>query len=328
MAGKSITLRALRAREDAQVPPRLGLRIVAVFVLIQLLLMAALLVFFPAVARAAPVGGEVSVSTKDGYARLVFTLAEETDAEVRLANGILIIAFKRPVELVVGRIAEGAPSYIGAARRDPDGAAVRLALTRKVTVNTMAAGEKLFVDLLPEGWTGLAPGLPQEVVEELSRRARDAEKKARQQLLASQQKDLPPLRVRVGAQPTFTRYSFPLRGLVAVSSERADDKMTLTFEAPLRFDLADVQATLPPSVSAIEAAAGADNVVVRFDFIGKVDVRTFREDNDYFVDVQPLTREPEAKKPAAVAREQTPPPAGAPGSAPARTSGPGANDAP
>src|SRR3954453_19405469 len=102
IAVKSITLRALRAREDAQVPPRLGLRIVAVFVLIQLLLMAALLAFFPAVARAAPVGVEGVVSTKDGYARLIFTLAEETDAEVRLANGILIIAFKRPFELVVG----------------------------------------------------------------------------------------------------------------------------------------------------------------------------------------------------------------------------------
>src|SRR4051812_579481 len=158
MAGKSITLRGLRAREDAQVPPRLGLRIVAVFVLIQLLLMAALLVFFPGVARAAPVGGEVSVSTKDGYARLVFTLAEETDAEVRLANGILIIAFKRPVELVVGRIAEGAPSYIGAVRRDPDGAAVRLALTRKVTVKTMGGGGKGFVGPFPQGGGGFAPG--------------------------------------------------------------------------------------------------------------------------------------------------------------------------
>jgi len=88
MAGKSITLKALRAREDAQVPPRLGLRIVAVFVLIQLLLMAALLVFFPTAARAAPVRGEVSVSTRDGYARLVFTLSEETEADVRLNNGI------------------------------------------------------------------------------------------------------------------------------------------------------------------------------------------------------------------------------------------------
>ena len=81
-----------------------------------------------------------------------------------------------------------ASGYVNAARRDPDGAAVRLALNRKVTVNTMAAGEKLFVDLLPEGWTGLPPGLPQEVVEELARRAREAEKKARAQQRVSQQR--------------------------------------------------------------------------------------------------------------------------------------------
>ena len=144
--------------------------------------------------------------------RLVFTLSEETDAEVRLNNGILVIAFKQPVDVRVGRIAEAASSYVGAARRDPDGAAVRLALTRKVTVNTMAAGEKLFVDLLPEGWTGLPPSLPQEVIEELARRARDAEKKARQQLATKQHRALPPVRVRVGMQPTFTRYTFALAG--------------------------------------------------------------------------------------------------------------------
>src|SRR6476469_9285826 len=99
--GKSITLKALRARADAQVPPRLGLRIVAVFVALQLLLLAALFLLFPSKAGAAPVKGEVAVSTKDGYARLVFSLSEETDAEVRLSNGILIIAFKHPVDVAV-----------------------------------------------------------------------------------------------------------------------------------------------------------------------------------------------------------------------------------
>ena len=49
--GKSITLKALRAREEAQVPPRLGVRIVAVFVVLQLLLLAALLLAYPAAAR-------------------------------------------------------------------------------------------------------------------------------------------------------------------------------------------------------------------------------------------------------------------------------------
>src|SRR5437660_81542 len=281
MAGRSITLKVLRAREAAQVPPRLGVRIVAVFIAIELLLLGALLLIFPAAASAAPVKGDVAVSTKEGYARFVFTLAEETEADVRLNNGILVIGFKQPVALSVDRIPVGAPSYVGAARVDPDGSAVRLALNRKVTVNTMAAGEKLFVDLLPEGWTGLPPGLPQEVVEELARRAREAEKKARQQLVIAQQRALPPVRVRVGMQPTFTRYTFALPSLIAVSHDRADDRMTFTFEAPLKFDLADAQATLPPAVAAIDARTGGDNIAVRFDFIGKVDVRTFREDNNF-----------------------------------------------
>src|SRR5947209_7431068 len=84
MAGKLITFKTLRARADAQVPPRLGVRIVAVFVALQLLLLLLLLLLYPSVAGAAPVTGEVAISTNDGYARLVFTLSEETDAEVRL----------------------------------------------------------------------------------------------------------------------------------------------------------------------------------------------------------------------------------------------------
>jgi len=32
------------------------------------------------------------------------------------------------------------PDYVGSARRDPDGSAIRLSLQRRVTVNTMTAG--------------------------------------------------------------------------------------------------------------------------------------------------------------------------------------------
>ena len=286
---KAVTLRALREREAAQVPLRLGVRIVAVFVLLQALLLAALMIMFSSNAGAAPVKGDIAVNTAGGYARMVFTLAEETEAEVRLANGIVIIAFKQAVDVPVDRIPMQAPGYVNAARRDPDGGAVRLALNRKVTVNTMAAGEKLFVDLLPEGWSGLPPGLPQEVVEDLARRAREAEKKARAQQRHTRQRTLPPVRVRVGTQPTFTRYTFGLPALIAVSSERNDEnKLMLIFEAPLRFDLADVQAALPPMIGAIEAKSGEETALLNFEFIGTVDVRTFREDNNYIVDVQPL----------------------------------------
>ena len=67
------------------------------------------------------------------------------------------------------------------ARRDPDGSAIRLSLARRVTVNTMTAGERVFIDLLPDTWTGAPPSLPAEVIRELSERARAAERALRQQ---------------------------------------------------------------------------------------------------------------------------------------------------
>jgi tetratricopeptide (TPR) repeat protein len=98
------------------------------------------------------------------------------------------------------------------------------------------------------------------------------------------------VRVRVGAQPTFTRYIFELPGLVPVSTNRAENGLTLTFDAPLRFDLADVQAALPPTISMIESGSAGETPAVRFAFLGKVDVRTFREDNNYVVDIQPIAQ--------------------------------------
>jgi len=85
---------------------------------------------------------------------------------VSQAGNVLIISFKQPLDVSVGRLAARAPGYIGAARRDPDGKGVRLALAQSVTVHAMAAGEKYFVDLLPATWSGVPPGLPQDVVDE------------------------------------------------------------------------------------------------------------------------------------------------------------------
>jgi tetratricopeptide (TPR) repeat protein len=303
MAYKAVTLKALKAQDEAQVPPRLGLRIVLVFVALQLALMAAVAFLFPGKAdaqTAQPIKGELSVSTAGGYARFIFALPEEVETDVRLANGILVISFKKPVDVSVDKVSMQAAGYVSAARRDPDGAAVRMALGRKVTVNTMAAGEKFFVDLLPETWTGLPPGLPQDVVDDLARRAREAEKAARAQQQAKKQRTLPPVRVRVGTQPTFTRYTFALPALISVQTERQDSKLNLTFEAPLRFDLSDVQAALPPIISSVDSKPGEDATQVNFDFVGKVDVRTFRDENNFVLDVQPLRARAEgASDPAA-----------------------------
>ncbi|HET7678988.1 MAG TPA: tetratricopeptide repeat protein [Xanthobacteraceae bacterium] len=251
------------------------------------LAMLALVILAPARAAAeGPVKGEISVAVaEEGYARLVFRLAEEVESEVRIANGIVIVAFKRPVDIAVDRVAAGASDYIGAARRDPDGMGVRIALARKVRVNSMAAGERLFVDLLPEPWVGVIPGLPQDVIDDLTRRAREAEKRARQQVALVQQRKQGLIRVRVGKQPTFTRYSFDLPRSVAVANDRVKNEIKLTFDAPLKFDLADAQAEQPASLESIETEANSDSISLRFILAAKVDVRTFREEGSYVVDI-------------------------------------------
>ncbi|RAI39311.1 hypothetical protein CH341_26135, partial [Rhodoplanes roseus] len=237
-------------------------------------------------AMAAPaVKAEMSVSTAEGYARIVFHFAEDVESDVRMGNGILVVGFRSPVAVDVERLSSAASGYVGAARRDPDGRGVRIALTRPFKLNTMTAGERLYVDLLPETWKGPPPGLPKEVVEELARRARDAERKIRQQQQLARQKQMPLTRVRVSHQPTFSRYVFDLPDLIPVATSREKDALVLTFDAPLKFDLADAKGAPPPMVAGVDTEMRDQATTVRFGFIGNVDVRTFREDSSFVVDV-------------------------------------------
>ncbi|MBN8966015.1 MAG: tetratricopeptide repeat protein, partial [Rhizobiales bacterium] len=267
-----------------------------------------------ALSQNAPVQGEATVSTNGGFGRLVIRLATEVEAQASASGNVLIVRFKQPVNVAVDRLSSSAPEYFGAARRDPDGMALRFALRQKVKVSTLAAGERLFVDLLPETWTGDPPSLPRDVVEELARRARDAERAARQQLALEQERSRAAVRVRVATQPTFTRYIFDLPELTPVTVTRGKDRLTLTFAKPLRFDLSDARLAMPESVSSIESGRDEDSAEVRFAFAKKADIRTFREDANYVVDVTPIDGPAPAatEGPPAVAAPQTVPSKAAP----------------
>ena len=158
--------------------------------------------------QAEPVRGETTFSAAGGYARLVLKLAEDVESEVTTAGSILVIRFKRPVDIPIDRLSDAVPDYVGSARRDPDGSAIRLSLARRVTINTMTAGERVVVDLLPDSWSGQPPGLSPEVIRELSERARVAERALRQQGMTAEAKKRPPIRVRASVQPTFVRFMF------------------------------------------------------------------------------------------------------------------------
>jgi tetratricopeptide (TPR) repeat protein len=235
--------------------------------------------------RADPIKGEATFVAANGYARLVLKLAEDVESEVSTAGSILVIRFKRPVDIPVDRLSDAVPDYVGSARRDPDGAAIRLSLARRVTINTMTAGERVFVDLLPDSWSGQPPALPAEVIRELAERARNAERALRQQRATAEATKRAPIRVRASVQPTFVRFVIEMPDGVGVSSVLNDQKLTLSFNAALSFDLADAKVAAPPNIASIKQKIEGDSSAVEVGLIGEVDVHSFREEKNYIVDV-------------------------------------------
>jgi tetratricopeptide (TPR) repeat protein len=241
---------------------------------------------FPVCGSAAePVPAEATFSSAGGFARLVIKFNEDVGSEVVTAGSIIVIRFERPVDVSVDKLAEAVPDYVGAARRDPDGAAIRLSLSRKVTINTMTAGERLFVDLLPDSWSGPPPNLPTEVVRELAERARVAERELRQQRAMTEAKKRAPVRVRASVQPTFVRFVFEMPDGVGVSSVLNEQKLKLLFSKALTFDLADAKLASPPNVASINQKIEGETAVVELAMLGDVDVHSFREDKNYVIDV-------------------------------------------
>jgi hypothetical protein len=213
------------------------------------------------------------------------------------------------VDIPVDKLSDAVPDYVGSARRDPDGTAIRLSLSRRATVNTMTAGERIFVDFLPDSWTGPPPALPAAVVRELAERARAAERALRAQMAVAAAKKKPPVRVRASVQPTFVRFVFEMPDGVNVSSVLNDQKLTLQFNSVLNFDLADAKVAAPPNIASINQRADVDSCAVDIVLIGEVDVHSFREEKNYVIDVafqqaeKPALAAPHAEaRPAAPAK--------------------------
>jgi tetratricopeptide (TPR) repeat protein len=231
------------------------------------------------------VKGEATLVASGGYARLVLKLAEDVNSEVTTAGSIIVIRFARPVDIAVDKLPELVPDYVSSARRDPDGSAIRLSLARRATINTMTAGERIYVDFLPDSWSGPPPSLPIEVVRELSERARAAERALRLQRAEALAKKRPPIRVGALVQPTFVRFVFEMPDGVGVSSVLNDGKLTLAFGGALTFDLADAKIAAPPNVASISQRVEGDQTAVDIALIGDVDVHSFREEKNYIIDV-------------------------------------------
>lgn len=237
-----------------------------------------------ALAQSDPIKGSAELSAQRGFARLLLTLDDDTEPEITAAGQVLVVRFKRKADIALDGVAGAAPDYVGAVRRDPDGMAIRFALQRKVTLNAMSAGERTYIDLLPDTWSGPPPGLPAEVVRELAERARAAERALRQRN-ATAAKPRAQVRVRASQQPTFLRFAFDLPEGVTAVSAIAERKLTVSFDAPVTFDLTDARTVSSANITAIAPKPDAATSAIEVTLIGDSELRAFREEKSYVVDL-------------------------------------------
>lgn len=239
---------------------------------------------------------ELDVSQEKGFGRIVLTFKDRTllpTYDAVITGGVLRISFQEPIDVNVDDVPLDLAQYVTIARRDPDGAAIRFALKSQYQINTLEAGEKLFIDILPMTWSGLPPGLPDDVVRELAKRAEAAMRKVRaleQARLKAQEG--PQVTLHVGEHPTFTRLVFDWSIKFDTAFVRENDIIKVTFNHPAQLDISHLRAHLPPGV--IDATSFLDKGKLKFlmRVDPSVDIRAFREEQTYVIDVTPENMEP------------------------------------
>ncbi|KAF0230465.1 MAG: hypothetical protein FD175_1581 [Beijerinckiaceae bacterium] len=271
--------------------------------------------------------GLIVGSEMQGFGRIVFSFDKEMPARTRIVNSVLIVDFDEPVTLDLEKLSQQLPNYISIARADPDGKSLRFGLNDRYKVDLKPAGERVYLDLLSPRWQGLPPALPAEVVQDLVRRARQAEDQLRKIARETEKTTNRELDLRVGTTPQFKRAIFQMPRTAGVTYDNKGGQIALVFDANFTIPQEVVRAKLAGLVQETEVEPGEDSLRIFLKAKDGLTVRGFREDDTFTLDFSrtdgaPIESEPrktvESPAPLGASRSlAAAPPAGAPPAAPA-----------
>ncbi len=225
---------------------------------------------------------EVIAQGQTGYGRMIIRFKDRLNLPsytLKTQGGVLSLEFSTPIEVALPDVTEHLSEYIAVGRLDPDRKGLRFGLKRDYRINKIEAGERLFIDLIPEDWTGLDPALPEEVVKELALRAEQAAllaERRRKAKIARESK--PEMEIRLGRHPTFSRVVFDWSMETEATFEVEDRTVSLRFEWPVDVDLYKIESDLPPEIVGVSKLVSDDGLLVVFQLAEEVDPRFFNEE--------------------------------------------------
>lgn len=235
-------------------------------------------------------------SLQRGFARILLHLDRVTGTSVRQSGHMIVITFDRPVHIDVSKLPVQLQGIVLAARVDPDMQGVRIALRQKLRMSKLEAGERIFIDLLPETWSGEPPPIPQDVVHELAERARQAEAKLKDLTEAPPPAPIP-VEMRVVDTPRFTRLSFPLTSIRSPELKVSNTLAVLAFPQVVDLNLSNINSDVLELIRDVQLERETQATSLQFFLAPGVRAQGYVEDDHYMVDLF---------KPTAAGTEPTP----------------------
>lgn len=260
--------------------------------------------------------GRVALAQENGYGRMIFTFPDGLPSYSASINaGVLVIDFGKAVGADTDAFVLQMPLYVAVARQDAGGRTIRLALTADFRLDTKKAENSLYLDLLPPGWAGDPPSLPDDVLarmaaaEEKKRAAEEARLVAEAQGVVEPGVPVPDLSVRVVSREGMTRLVFDWNQPVLYSLLQRQGLATITFDRTAKVDLSSLRVDPPPYLSHASAIEHEGRLAVVLTLKPGVIVSDFREDMGVVLDLKPLNGagvSPEAQAAAADLTEEAP----------------------
>ena len=217
-----------------------------------------------------------------GYGRIALTFDKPVPVKAKVAGNVLVLSYGERSSAAGERLAEEMPSYVSMVRRDPDGTGLRIALQKPYRVHVQEAGEQVFVDILPEGWAGLPPPLPPEVVAALARRAVEAEAALK---LRAPPPVRRPLAVELAHLPTLMRLSLRLPPGTRSETRRDGGATRLSVAGPWTLDLAETRGRTSPALASLTAVTEEGSASLVVTPAEGFTVAVEREDDTVLIDV-------------------------------------------
>ncbi|MCJ2034338.1 hypothetical protein [Methylobacterium sp. J-068] len=234
-------------------------------------------------------------SQAERYGRIVLSFDSPVAVKARVSGAVLVLGFSERSGAAPERIAAEMPDYVSVVRRDPDGLGLRLGLQRPFRINVQEAGERVFIDLLPQDWSGLPPALPPEVVAELFRRTQAAEAALK---AAKPPAEPRPLRLELAQLPNLTRLSLRLPASAQSSFDSVGPSTRVSIPGAWRLDDVATRGRLKPAIESLEVEDDPTGAGLLVTPAAGYEVRRFRDEDGVTLDVARLPV-PDAKPGAA-----------------------------